>query len=287
MTRQEQAYYNNYLRLYKGLTKKYTPIVKATMQAMVNSYLSNYNGITMDVALPVDVMKQTLLRLYKNVGTVFALDTKRYLGRVTKGATDDADVWAKAVEIYLKQHGLDKLSVEITDSLKNEIIKTLQDAHANGWGVDKTVRYLQDAPFLKWQAERIVRTEMGKAANVGKFFAGVGSGLDMNKRWLSAGDNRTRRIPRNKYDHLFMGGKEVGFFERFIIPSTQAVEGLLFPCDPIGQPGDVINCRCTYVLIPKRDKDGNLIENNFDNNNPFSLILHQAMLEILGTALHG
>ena len=125
-------------------------------------------------------------------------------------------------------------------------------------------------------AVRIVRTEMNKAANTGAMVAAASSNVEIEKKWNSAQDNRTRRIPRNQYDHLFMNGVKVGYDERFVVPSTKTVDAMLYPGDPSASAGNLCNCRCMVSFQAKRDANDDLIPLKQPKNNPFSDLLKQA-----------
>ena len=72
----------------------------------------------------------------------------------------------------------------------------------------------------------------------------------MEKQWISATDNRTRR------DHIIENGQKVGLEEPFIMADGSK---LLYPGDIKGKASQIINCRCTIGFVPKRDEDGMLI----------------------------
>jgi len=52
-----------------------------------------------------------------------------------------------------------------------------------------------------------------------------------------------------------MNGKRVGYNEKFNV-SGQEME---YPGDPNASAGNVVNCRCTVAVVPKRDSNGDLI----------------------------
>ena len=45
----------------------------------------------------------------------------------------------------------------------------------------------------------------------------------------------------------------------FKVPSKSGVQDMMYPGDPNGSAGNVINCRCSSAIVPRRDKDGRLI----------------------------
>jgi hypothetical protein len=102
--------------------------------------------------------------------------------------------------------------------------------------------------------------------NTGAMLSAATSRVVMDKVWISAQDNRTRRLPRDNYDHLHMKGKQVPYDGVFIVPSTQSIDLMSYPGDSAGSAGNVIQCRCTVAFVPKRDASGNL--QLVDLNNP-------------------
>ena len=113
--------------------------------------------------------------------------------------------------------------------------------------------------FYRWQALRIARTETTAAANYAALQSGISSRIIMDKVWISATDSRTRTLKKDKYDHLAMNGKRVPQNEYFKVPTKGGFENMAFAGDPKGKAGNVINCRCANALVPRRDKDGNLV----------------------------
>jgi uncharacterized protein with gpF-like domain len=163
------------------------------------------------------------------------------------------------VNEYFRKELLSKAVVPITNTTRKQIEMVMAQAAVEGWGVDKTVRALKNSDITKNRAELIVRTESTKAANAGKMLGAADMGVAVEKQWVSATDIRTRRIPRDQYDHLHMNGKRVPFDAGFIVPSTRSIDLMLYPGDPSGAAGNVCNCRCTVVFIPIRDAVGQVV----------------------------
>jgi hypothetical protein len=65
-------------------------------------------------------------------------------------------------------------------------------------------------------------------------------------------------MPNDKKDHYHMDGQIVELGQKFTEPLTG--EQIDHPSAPGGSAGMVINCRCTYAVIPKRDENGRLIK---------------------------
>lgn len=281
-----QSDYEAYRRLYERLIKLFRPRIERSLRAQVKVFTDAYS-VSQHVTpaiIPSDVIEKSLNELHVTAGLNGASLTDKEIKRQVKGKSDDEARWTYVINEYLKKYGLTQLSVEITNTLRENIKRQLIKANEQGWGIDKTVRSLDRASFPKWMATRIVRTETNKAANTGAMVAATDTGIKMDKKWVSTQDNRTRRIPRDQYDHLDMNGRTVGMNERFVVPSTKSVDAMLYPGDPEASVGNVVNCRCRVVFVPHRDGEGEpVVRQPEPSKNVFEQLLEQA--EALG--LHG
>jgi uncharacterized protein with gpF-like domain len=79
-------------------------------------------------------------------------------------------------------------------------------------------------------AIRIARTETASAAGYAQHQTALDLGFT-KKQWISARDARTRD------SHSQLDGETRGINERYS-------NGLMYPGDPSGAAGEVINCRC-------------------------------------------
>lgn len=129
-----------------------------------------------------------------------------------------------------------------TESQIRGIIRGGIDA---GLGVDKIGRRIRElsTPMSALRAHIIARTETHTAANFGAQTAAELTGLDMNREWVSASDERTRDT--SEADHVEANGQVVGMKEPFIVSG----EKLMFPGDPSGSASNIINCRCSVVFL--------------------------------------
>jgi uncharacterized protein with gpF-like domain len=67
----------------------------------------------------------------------------------------------------------------------------------------------------------------------------------MRKEWVSAQDERTRTSPPDEFDHIEADGQVVDMNEAFTVGGEQ----MMFPGDPGGSAGNIINCRCAVVYL--------------------------------------
>jgi uncharacterized protein with gpF-like domain len=143
--------------------------------------------------------------------------------------------------------------VSVHQTLIESIIKVIADGYENNLSVADITRNLQNKfGWFKAQALRIARTETTTATNLATLLAAQDSEYELEKTWISAQDNRTRRPPKSPFDHLDMNGVKVDALQPFFVGG----EELEYPGDPNGAAGNIINCRCKIVFTIKEDADG-------------------------------
>lgn len=165
--------------------------------------------------------------------------------------------WIQQVMNYLRMHGLFFVQ-NITDTLREDIIRTLQKAVDEGLGISETVKLLTDSRLITARATVIARTEINRASNTGHSIAARELPYEVDKKWSSARDHRTR------HSHVLINGHitdELGTFRVAIYQGKKQIgwDEMQFPGDPDAHPSNTINCRCRVTYVPKRDADGVLV----------------------------
>jgi hypothetical protein len=93
------------------------------------------------------------------------------------------------------------------------------------------------------RATVIARTEAIGAMNGGRADSFVAfaeeTGEELERVWLATDDNRTR------HTHEVADGQRQPLGQPFIVGGFE----LRFPGDPLGPPQEVIQCRCTMLLV--------------------------------------
>ncbi len=110
-----------------------------------------------------------------------------------------------------------------------------------------------------WRADRIARTEVLTVLSKTQDLASKEASKtipDLYKMWMSTFDNRTRGNPGGLYkdskaDHWHLHGQVKKIDEDFI--DAKNTDQLAFPRDPRGKAESVIQCRCTYIVLPKTE----------------------------------
>jgi len=128
----------------------------------------------------------------------------------------------------------------MTEEVANDLKQELERGIINGEGIGKLTKRI-DKVFDKGEnrAEMIARTETNRADNNGKLLAIKGSGLKMEKKWVTHEDDRTSPIC------MRLDGQTVRT-DDFFKDSVSGWEGQ--------SPPSHVNCRSTIVFIEKDEE---------------------------------
>lgn len=100
----------------------------------------------------------------------------------------------------------------------------------------------------------ITRTEVHSATQFAAWQLARQSLIRLDKVWNSISDTRTRDFGEigkiSAFNHRAMDGKRISLNEFFSVPRLGGgFEYLMFPGDPNGSAGNVINCRCIQSYV--------------------------------------
>lgn len=139
--------------------------------------------------------------------------------------------------------------VRVPDTVFASVNRLTMKANSEGWGAAELAEHVQelldatDSEQWKGRAETIARTEAIGAYNAGTFkgFQGLAAQLggEWEKGWLATEDDRTRPT------HHDADLQRVPLLGHFDVGGYPA----LFPGDPSLPPQEVINCRCSMLLL--------------------------------------
>ena len=252
--------WQDYRKLYLNAIKTYSPKFKKELQRQVDTYCD-----TQDLnAISDKKIKKTIQNVHIAMGVKMAQISEKNVSKSVKGyfgpeefKSKQTDLFTYVMLTYLELKGLDNIAAEITQTTKNQIQQYLMKSVEEGLTMQETIKLLRTAGITDYRAEMIARTETGRAANIGSMVGTASTGLVTMKEWIAARDNRTRRVPRDMFDHYNMDGIKVPYDEKFNVKTKNGgFEQMLHPCDPSGSAGDVINCRCTLGYEAVRGEDG-------------------------------
>ena len=263
-------YRKQWLRWHKGYEKYAVVKFQRMFKELANNIPFNalneddYKSI-IDNSIKVNDFYKLYQEVYKHVGLIHGERTGKQINAqidAIESKSFSLNDFITAFEKELLKFLLDRGGSRIV-SVRYHYIKFIQEIIARGINDGKAIREItndiqklvKSRNWYRWQALRIARTETTAAANFAAVTSSRVSGVVMEKEWISSLDARTRRPPDSHFDHYDMNGVKVPLDTNFDVSG----ENLLFPGDPKGSAGNVINCRCTVAQIPKRDSNGKLV----------------------------
>lgn len=214
------------------LTQDYVNADKIAM-SIVNGYTPEAYAINHNYAT-FQVEKGSML------DTSYTLYDRHTMERLLK---DDPDLLPKA-------------KVDIPKDMRwnrTHINNAIMQGILQGEKIDKIADRLQRVTDMdNAAAVRNARTMITGAENAGRqdgFERAEGMGIEMEKEWLATLDDRTR------HSHRQMDGVRVALDAEF-------PNGCRYPGDPLGEPEEVYNCRCTMVAAVKGVDQSNAPRND-------------------------
>lgn len=108
----------------------------------------------------------------------------------------------------------------MTNTTKMKIDAIISLGIAQGLNSDEIAQLImedEELGYAKMRATRIARTEVMRASNYAAFVGASKHDFLVDKIWIATRDSRTRRIPRDSYDHWDMDGQVVAFDENFTV----------------------------------------------------------------------
>ena len=222
-------------------------------RSMMGTYVWNEEMFT--------IMQQ----LYKETAILFGNASYRAVGIMSRKASNPFGLnldWINEMLAFLTKFGL-QLVANMTNTTKVKIDTIISLGIAQGLSSDEIAQMImedEELGYAKMRATRIARTEVMRASNYAAFVGASKHDFLVDKIWIATRDSRTRRIPKDYYDHWDMDGQIVAFNENFTSRDKLGRPVIAeIPGDPKSPKGFTINCRCTVGFIPKRDANGRLI----------------------------
>lgn len=279
--------YSGYKRVWNGvIARNEQGVLKALrmqMDAFAKQLEADSNAYPWE--LPTAELERVLIELYRDAGVKWGRITTMDIGAqvdVKKDALGDL-LEAYVVE-YLRLYLLNRSVIPITDTTRAEILAIMQQGAEEGWGAEKIARAIRESGITIIRARLIARTEATRAMNSGSMLAAAAAPIAVRKTWVSAQTNRTRRVPRDQFDHFHMDRKVAEFDKPFEVPTKMGgFEMLQFPGDPAGSAGNVCNCRCMCTYRGVRNEAGDLVKPEAHNpkivNNEFYKVVQGVRLQ--------
>jgi uncharacterized protein with gpF-like domain len=273
--KQRGEYFRKVERLRRQLDTKYFGQFKNSIKKQFDNFANRIkrNGLgAAQSSLGLDLWEKELLKifesLYKESAVLFGNAVYRALKIEANRKANTFGFnreWTNEIMTFLMTEGF-QFVTDITSTTKKKLLDIVKKGIEDGLGTDDIIKLIksdEQLAYIVFRARRIVRTEVMRSSNVASMNAAKKHDFYVDKQWISARDNRTRRVPRNQFDHVILDGQIKDFDEPFTeTPAENGVElpvSAQQPGDPSTPPGFTINCRCTVAFIPKRDNNGNLL----------------------------
>lgn len=155
-----------------------------------------------------------------------------------------ADVAPTPIVDRLMQTWLNTILVtkvkQITKTTQEDIRRITSEGVRDGLSEREIGKMIRDIAPTKSasRSQTIARTEVHASSQASAQAVADAAELDMVRVWVSSKGERTRD------DHREVDGQKRGMHEPFLVGNDL----LMFPGDPSGRPGQVINCRCAVVF---------------------------------------
>lgn len=259
-----EARHHSYERKALGIVRK----VFAAQKRDIINYIKD-NGIAnlniaVNALIKTHPLQEAFVKIYSYVGEaegkaeILAFNELVTTRQKAAGVNFSDAEWRNQMVDYMLLKAGTRIS-GISETTREKIKFLLALAQEQNLSTDETVKFLlaeirspEFPAFSRARAMAIARTESTTAANAGSLLAGDSLTIQYEKKWVSARDDRTRRTPRDKYDHLVMNGVKVGPNQTFSVSGDE----MQSPGDPTASKGNVINCRCIVRLTPVYDANG-------------------------------
>ena len=269
---QREAYWTKFERLRRGLENNYSSLFQKAISKEMRKVARDLQLMGPSATLSMmgsyawsDELMKIMTELYRETAVVFGNASYRAVRNQSRKAADpfglNTDFISQIIQ-FLSLYGF-QLVAEMTQTSKKKLTDIITQAVQEGLSIDEMVRIITNDDELGYsamRARRIARTEVMRASNYAALQGANSHNFEVDKVWISARDSRTRRIPRNTYDHLNMDGQQVPYDQPFTSTGKKGDTVLAAaPGDPNSPAGFTINCRCAIGFVPKRDANGRLI----------------------------
>ena len=232
-------------------------------QMSVNTYKS-----LIKTHISQEKILQSYVKVYDEIGAVHGKRVGRQINRQInqKNFTTDGflNEFQKTLMKWLILNGGQRITSvrrSYADYLTAIVTKGIEDGKTISVISSEMTKLIKNRNFYRWQALRIARTETTAASNYAATVSSSVSGVYMDKVWISALDNRTRRPPDSPFNHYIMNRVKVPLDKPFRVGG----ENLMFAGSPKTaegnrtSSGNVVNCRCSIAQVVRRDSNGNIM----------------------------
>lgn len=237
--------------LEKSAYKLIRPILGATYLRAAKAYEN------LDTHIIREILNEQGDALRDAMNAHYARCILRYsnmaLGMIRAGArkaddptTAENPFWKRQLSAWISNQGGKQIK-EIDRTTRDNINSLITEGIDEGLGAAEIAGNIRSlaGEFTRARALTIAVTETHNASMFSlqetALADSAATGLVLQKQWAAVEDSRTREA------HAAADGQTVDLDEDFIVGG----EKMAYPGDPVASAGNVINCRCTLIYIPK------------------------------------
>ena len=197
------------------------------------------NGARLRVAVEA-IMREG----YKEIGQRAAVAIRDSQGKAVKRAVTMEPSFEAGMGRYIRMNAARKV-VDIDDTTKARIAILIQHGVDEGLTGAEVAASIRQAGLIDsaYRSAVIARTESHSAANAGSLESAIDSDVVKEKEWIFTEDERTRDGVDSEFDHTNVANVPVDE------PFEVSGEELMYPGDPSGSAGNIINCRCCVGYV--------------------------------------
>ena len=231
ITRKELKYRKLYAR---ALSLQIAPVLRVARDQGAAAAMGQ-----IDLLVHADPLANTYRQMLRDVG---AAESYRYRNMLLRRKEVEPG-WLDYFDQFIMPVMWERTAKKVTRITSNtrEILRgTIQNGINEGWGIDKIARELRD--MVSTRARTIAQTEVISASNQAAYAGAESAGIRYKKFWSTSGLQGIRPSHiQAEADSYAMDG---------IDPHAKFSNGLMHPGDPEGPADEVVNCRCSLIVIP-------------------------------------
>lgn len=232
------------------------PLIQRTLSSIMRDIVDRYEADDI-AALPpdgrervLDMLRKTYEKSMRMAGQPMIEGMKDCFPHLQTKQEED-DLFQQFIEEYIERFGAQKVQ-QILETTRRQIMEVIREGQREGLGVEEIAKALRQAvpEFSRYRSRVIARTETHGSSQYGQMRTAMQSTRPLVKIWNSVEDTRTRTIAEDDdYDHRVIDGQTVAMEQPFMVPTIFGTrEPIMYPGDPAGTAGNVINCRCSVTF---------------------------------------
>lgn len=209
------------------------------------------------VSLPDDAeqrLTDALIAAWGDAGRSAARLTAREVRELDQ-KEDEESLFDQIIRAFIEQYGAQQVS-RILETTREQIAEMVLQGQMRGLGLSEIQKGIREAipEISRVRAATIARTETHRSSNYATMEVAKTARRPLMKRWVSVEDHRTRDFGEgdgviDQFSHRAIHGQTVAMDQPFLVPRLFGQpEPLMYPGDPSGSPGAVINCRCAMTF---------------------------------------